>query len=152
MSLYSIINPYDKYTIESPSLDVLVMAGILLGQGNYGFQSLDGGTNVIIMAFGGGDEWCQNHFNENLMEMSNRVMDTKLSQVADCLDSVLIGDREDREEFFAVTTNMDQMTFEAHRAIEQEKRCSSINDIGMHAYRLAAKLRKSIEDGIKTLQ
>lgn len=150
--LFSIVNPSDPYTIESSSLDVAAMTSVLLGQGQFSFKSLDGGESIPALALGGGDSWCQKHFKEDLMEMSNRVMDTKLSQIADCLDSVLYGDVHDRVEFVATVEGMNRVTFEAHRAIEQDKKCSSANDIGTRAYRMAAKLRQSIEDGIKTLQ
>jgi hypothetical protein len=150
--LYEIVNPSDPYTIEAPSLDIAAMTAILLGQGNYSFQSLEGGQDVPAFAFGKGDEWTQKHFKEDLMEMSNRVMDTKLREVADCLDSVLYGDAQERVDFLATTKDMDRPNFEAERAMRQLDRCSSMNDIGSLAYRMAAKLRKSIADGIKTLQ
>lgn len=150
--LFSIVNPSDPYTIEASSLDVAAMTSILLGRGQYGFSCLGKGESIPIFSLGGGDEWCKKHFKENLMEMSNRVMDTKLAEIADCLDSVLYGDKEDRETFSKETKGMDRPTFEAHRSIEQENKCSSMNDIGAHAYRMAAKLRQSIENGIKTLQ
>lgn len=150
--LFIIINPSDPYTIEASSLDVAAMVSILLGQGNYSFESLDGGESITHFAFGGGDEWSQKHFEEDLMELSNRVMDTKLSQVADCLDSVLYGDAQDRLEFLEETKDLDRPNFEATRILRQQDKCSSVNDIGDRAYRMAAKLRKSIADGIKTLQ
>ena len=86
------------------------------------------------------------------MEVSNRVMDTKLSEVADCLDSLLYGDAEDRKAFFKEVEGMNRQTFELARAARQEDKCSSMNDIGMHSYRMAAKIRKSIQDGIRGLQ
>lgn len=150
--LFRISNPSDPYTIEASSLDVAAMTSILIGQGHYGFQSLDGGESVPMFAFGGGDQWCQKHFEEDLMELSNRVMDTKLSQVADCLDSALYGDRQERLEFLEETKDMNRPTFEAFRLMRQEKKRSSINDIGERAYRMAAKMRQSIADGMKTLQ
>lgn len=150
--LYKIVNPSDPYTIETPSLDVAVMTAILLGQGEYSFEPITDGERVPIFAFSGGDKWCQEHFKEDLMELSNRVMDTKLGEVADCLDSVLYGDAQERVEFLESTKDLDRSTFQAERAMRQMDRCSSMNDIGSHAYRMAAKLRKSIADGIKTLQ
>jgi len=150
--LYEIVNPSDPYTIEAPSLDVAAMASILLGQGEYSFTSLDDGESVPMFSFGGGDEWAKKQFNEDLMEMSNRVMDTKLSEVADCLDSVLYGDAKDRVDFLAETVDLDRPNFEAARILRQQDKCSSLNDIGSRAYRMAAKLRQSIEDGMKTLQ
>jgi hypothetical protein len=152
MHLYEIVNHSDPYTIEASSLDVAAMTAILLGQGQYRFKSLDGGEDVPLFFLGGGDVWAKKHFEEDLMEMSNRVMDTKLSQVADCLDSVLYGDAEARKEFLESTKDMDRPNFEATRAIRQNDMCSSSNDIGSLAYRMAAKLRKSIADGMKTLQ
>lgn len=152
MLLFEIRNPSDPYTIESSSLDVAAMTSILIGQGQYGFKSLDGGESVPMFAFGGGDVWCQKHFSEDLMEMSNRVMDTKLSQVADCLDSVVYGSRADREDFLIDTNGLDRDKFLLYRLARQDDKRSSMNDIGERAYRMAATLRQSIADGIKTLQ
>lgn len=152
MKLYKIINPSDPYTIEASSLDVAAMVSILLGQGNYAFESLDGGASIPMFAFGGGDKWCQDHFLEDLMELSNRVMDTKLAQVANCLYSVLYGDEQDRKEFLAATKDMEYPEFESVRLARQEEKRSSENDIGARAYRMAAKFRQSILDGIETLQ
>ena len=150
--LFKIVNPSDPYTIEASSLDVAVMDSVLLGQGNYQFTSLDGGQDIPFFAFGGGDKWSKEHFKESLMELSNRVMDTKLSEVADSLDSVLYGDKDDRVQFLAKTKDMDRNDFMAERIMRQDSRRSSMNDIGERAYRMAAQLRKSIQEGMKTLQ
>jgi len=150
--LFKIVNPSDPYTIKASSLDVAAMVSVLLGQGQYQLVSLDGGEDVPFFAFGGSEEWCQEHFKESLMELSNRVMDTKLAEVADALDSVLYGDEQDRVDFLATTEDMDRDTFEAARFMRQDHKRSSMNDIGERAYRMASKLRQSIADGIKTLQ
>lgn len=150
--LFKIVNPSDPYTIESSSLDVAAVAVILLGNGHFSLSSLDGGESVPFFAFGGTDEWCQKNFKESLIELCNRVMDTKLSEIADSLDSVLYGDEEDRVQFLAESKDMDRATFEAARLIRQDEKRSSINDIGERAYRMAAQLRKSIQEGISTLQ
>jgi len=151
MLLFKIVNPSDPYTIEADSLDVAAVTTVLLGQGKYPLTSLDGGQDVPLFMFGA-DEWCKKVFSEDLMELSNRVMDTKLAEVADCLDSVLYGDAQDRIEFLESTEGMTREDFEEARAIRQEKNRSSMNDIGERAYRMAKNLRKSIKDGIKTLQ
>ena len=143
--LFKIVNPSDPYTIEAPSLDVATVAAVLLGQGKYPFESLDGGKDIPHFLFGKIDLWCQENFNENLMELSNRVMDTKLSEVADCLDSVLYGDEQDRTEFLESTEGMKREHFEEARGIRQENNRSSMNDIGERAYRMAAKLRESVK-------
>lgn len=152
MLLFKIVNPSDPYTITASSLDVATVTTVLLGQGKYPLQSLDGGQDVPLFSFGGADKWCEEVFKENLMELSNRVMDTKMAEVADCLDSVLYGDAQDRIEFLESTEGMTREDFEEARGIRQEKNRSSMNDIGERAYRMAAKLRESIAAGIKTLQ
>lgn len=152
MLLFRIVNPSDPYTVEASSLDVATVAAILLGQGKYPFESLDGGKDVPHFLFGKVDLWSQEHFNETVMELSNRVMDTKLGEVADCLDSVLYGDEQDRVDFLAETKGMDRETFEDARQMRQEDKRSSMNDIGERAYRMAVKLRESIAAGMKTLQ
>ena len=150
--LFKIVNPSDPYTIEASSLDVAVMASVLLGQGNYQFTSLDGGQDIPFFAFGGWDKWSKEHFKESLMELSNRVMDTKLDEVAASLDSVLYGDEQERVQFLAKTKDMDRNDFMAERIMRQDKNRSSMNEIGERAYRMAAQLRKSIQEGISTLQ
>ncbi len=150
--LFRIVNPCDPYTIESSSLDVAVMASVMLDQGHYPFESLDGGQDIPSFLLVEASEWCKEKFGEGLMELSNRVMDTKLGEVADCLDSVLYGDKEEREAFLEETKDMNRETFVAMRFMRQDERRSSINDLGERAYRMAAQLRKSIEDGMKTLQ
>lgn len=150
--LYSIVNPSDPYTIEASSLDVAAMAAILIGQGRYGLKSLDDSESMPILAFGGAEEWFQKNFRESIMETQNRVMDTKMAEVANCLDSVLYGDAQDRLDFLATTEGMDRQAFEDARIARHDGLRSSMNDIGERAYSMAAKLRKSIADGIKTLQ
>ena len=56
------------------------------------------------------------------MELSNRVMDTKLAEVADSLDSVLYGDKDDRVQFLAKTKDMDRNDFMAERIMRQDSR------------------------------
>lgn len=150
--LFEVVNPSDPYTIEASSLDVAAIVSLMLGHGKFELRSLDGGDNVPFFAFGGVDEWAQYMFKESMMELSNRVMDTKLAEVADSLDSILYGNQQDRIDFLASTKDMNRQMFEASRMIRQDSCRSSANDIGERAYRMAAKLRKSIEDGLKTIQ
>ena len=152
MLLFKIVNPSDPYTLEASSFDVAVTTTVLLGQGKYPLDSLDGGENVPFFSLGGADAWCQRHFKESLMEMSNRVMDTKLAEVANCLDSVLYGDKEDRIEFFASTEDLSREDFEDARSARQDKSRSSLNDIGERAYRMAAKIRNLIGSVLQTIQ
>lgn len=152
MLLFKIVNPSDPYTITASSLDVATVTTVLLGQGKYPLQSLDGGQDVPLFSFGGADKWTHDNFKENLMELANRVMDTKMAEVADCLDSVLYGDKEDRVQFLASCEGMSREDFEETRGARQEKERSSMNDIGERAYRMAAKFRESIAEGIKALQ
>lgn len=149
--LYEVINPSDPYTIEANSLDVAAVTVLLLGQGHYGLRCLGDEPDVPMFAFADGDAWCKQFFGEGMMELSNRVMDTKLPEVAESLDSILYGDKEDREKFVERTKVLDQDVFLVERAAWQD-RCSSMNDIGNRAYIMAAKLKKSIAEGLSTVQ
>jgi hypothetical protein len=124
--LYTIVNPSDPYTVEAESLDVAAMACILMGQGKFAFKSLEGGEEVPVFFLGGSDKWCQKNFQESTMELCDRVMDIKMSEVADCLDSILYGDEDERKEFLKEVEGMSREDFVAARAARQDRLCSSL--------------------------
>ena len=98
--LYEIINMSDPYTIEAKSLDVAFIACMFLGEGQYALRALqDGGEDVPLFLFGGCEKWCVEHLSEEFEAVVNRVMtdEAKRTELADCLDSCLIGHAEDRE-------------------------------------------------------
>jgi hypothetical protein len=141
--LYKIINMSDPYTIEANSLDVAVIACVLLGGGQYAFDPLeDGGTKIPMFAFGGTDEWCKEQFGKTLAEVDEIVRRDKLAELADCFDSCLIGSLGERELFFdAIKPITDPKERHDYWFKYHDKRRSSMNDIGGRAKALAKRMR-----------
>ncbi len=143
--LYEIVNPSDPYTIEALSLDVAFVACVCLGRGQYAFTPLqEGGTEIPLFLFAGTEEWSQEHLREGFEAVINRVTTdpAKRIELADCLDSCMIGHAADREAWkagFELTD--DPAKREWWRRKWHEDRVTSMNDIGKRAYAMAAKLR-----------
>jgi hypothetical protein len=140
--LFEIINPSDAYTIEAPDLSIAGAACVLLGNGQYAFKQVDGDAEVPLFLFGGHDEWFREHCDGSLDDTLGRVMKDRRAELADCLDSTLIGTQADREEFHALTASVEAEERARLRAERHDKRRSSLNDIGARAYRMAAALRE----------
>lgn len=128
--LYKIINPSDDYTIACPDLEIAFVASVLLGGGNYSFSPQDGGEDVPIFMFGGADKWCEAKLDGTVEQVIETVARERRAELADALDSVLIGSFDTRSREIA------------DRARDHDDRRSSTNDIGRQAWAIAAKLRK----------
>lgn len=141
--LYEIINMSDAYTIEAKDLELAFVACILLGSGQYAFQPLeDEGTGVPIFMFGGIDEFCQKHFSKSAGAIMDGVMELRSQELADCLDSCLIGGRENRQTYFdGLELIDDPVKRETWKKKWHDERRSSLNDIGGRAYEMAKKIR-----------
>jgi hypothetical protein len=148
--LYEIINPSDPYTIEAQSLDVAAVACLFLGRGQYAFDPIGGDNSpeVPMFMFGGTDEWCLEHFNESFESVVNRVTKEKAVELAECLESCLIGKAADRETYRAGMELIDDpKKREQWREKWLEDRRSSMNNIGARAYAMAEKLRAGARRG-----
>ena len=143
--LYEIINPSDKYTIEVKSLDVAFVACVFLGNGQYAFDPLeDGGEKIPLFCMGGWNVWCHEHFQNTIEAVFNSVTGNpeKCVELADCLDSCLIGSVHDRATYNSGLELIDDpVKREAWRAQWHDQRLTSMNDIGSRAYAMAKKLR-----------
>ncbi len=146
MALYEIINMSDAYTIECPSLDIAFTVCILLGEGQYGMQSLeDESLKVPIFLFGGVEEWCSEKFGSAANAVLRSTLDDKAAEVATSLESCVIGDRSDREMFTNTLALIDDPEKrEQFKAQWHDKNRSSMNDIGKRAKIHAARLRTKI--------
>lgn len=56
---WELTNPSDYYEVESPDFLPAAVAALIVGAGSYGLTPLDGGDELPIFLFGGGDEWMQ---------------------------------------------------------------------------------------------
>ena len=140
--LYEIINPSDPYTIEADSLDVALAACLFLGDGQYAFEPLTDGPRIPLFLFGGVETWCQGHFNQSLEATLNHVLKEKCTELADCMDSCLIGKASDRATYLnALELIDDPSKREQWRAKWHEDRRSSLNDIGSRAFKMAQNFR-----------
>lgn len=139
--LFEIINPSDKYTIEAPDLEIAALAVCVPGEGKYALQGIDNLNEVPIFLFGGHDEWFKRNFGCSFTDSLERSDKAKL---ADCLDSTLIGDENDREAFNYARKKVAPEAFEGWRAGWMGARRSSTNNIGHRAYAYAEALREQL--------
>lgn len=141
---YEIINPSDAYTISAPDLAIAACACVLLGSGQYGFKPEDeSAEEVPLFIFGGVDDWCKKHFGQDFDLLLTRVMDLRPLELADCLDSCLIGDFAARSEYESALSLIESAeNRETFRARRHDKRRSSLNNIGGRAYEMAKRLRE----------
>ncbi len=144
--LYEIINMSDAYTIEANSLDVAFMACLFLGQGQYSFKPLgdEEAQDIPFFMFGGVEEWCSLHLSQSFKAVVDHLTTdpAKREELADCLDSCLIGHQEDRETYRAgIELIDDPAKRETWRRKWHKDRLSSMNDIGNRAYIMAKKIR-----------
>jgi hypothetical protein len=146
--LYEIINMSDPYTMEAHSLDVAAVACLLLGSGQYALDPFEeGAERVPMFMFGDPDPWFQQHFGKPLKQVIADVRTNKRAEIADCLDSVLIGKRRDRETYLAALALIDDPAKQQEwRDRWLDDRRSSLNNIGGRAYKIARNFRKPLED------
>lgn len=141
---FEIINPSDKYTIQAPDMEIAAVACVSLGQGKAAFDEIDGEREVPLFLFGGYDKWFTEQFGRDMAETFDRVLDERRDELADCLDSCLIGDAAHRASF-----NKGMALIESPEKREEwrqhwlDERRTSMNNIGSVAWETAANLRKA---------
>jgi hypothetical protein len=148
--IYEIINPSDAYTIVADDLKVAAVACVLLGRGQYGLEPLeDDGERVPFMLFGSPDAWFQEHFGADLQATMDEVVENRAGELADCLDSCLIGKLASRREYERALELIESEENRAKfRTERHDERRTSLNDIGGRAYQMAKKLREKAANPI----
>lgn len=142
--IFEIINPSDSYTMESDEWPVAVYAGLILGEGTYGLEGLDNDNNLPVFLFGGYNEWIKEEFGSDFKPWVQEMFDNKKIAIADCLDSVLIGSKSDRESYNKGLEFITEASAKKEwRDHWHDKRRSSLNNIGLRAWTLAERLRES---------
>ena len=139
--ILEITNPSDRYTIETDDWQTACVANLVLGQGQYGLQELDGnfqeaeeGHFMPIFIFGGSEEWAQEEFGIGIDEL----VDAERPGLADCLDSIVVGDRSN---YLLTLGDKEGEEAEVFWLTWHEQHRSSTNNIGGYAKEIAAKLR-----------
>lgn len=127
--IWEISNPFDPYTIETDSFQAALAAVLIVGQGRYGLNPLDGGPKMFPVLFGDLPDETYAAANvksaEELMAWMNAAAENN-EAVAAALDGVRIG----RDRLSPLQSKTDH---DSHR--------SSISDIARFAWKYAEALR-----------
>lgn len=131
--IYEIINMSDALTLKSDDLVIAGVAIAILGGGNYGLS--DENDEPVTPVIFGWDQWFEKN---NINDLSQFIKDHR-PQIADVLDTVLLGSVDDRKKF-------DETLLKDKEFIKKrnDKMRSSLNDIESNAHRLAAAMRKNV--------
>lgn len=136
-TVYEIINPSDKATLVASDHEVAAMACFSIGSGRYALKPIDGPLpEVPLFLFGGALEW----FEETFGRPFGEAVEARRTEIADCLDTVMLGNRTDAE---MAEKYMDDAGRRAFRAELNEKRRTSLNNICGRAIACADSLRKA---------
>jgi hypothetical protein len=127
MKLYEISNPSDPYTIRA-EFKIAAAAVLLLGQGKMGIHTDSGEDEEMpLFIFGGHEEWLK----KQGMDPLDEFIKAHLLEIADALDTVLIGSYRNRATFEKVIENIkDPEERQKARATYHDEKRSSLNDIG----------------------
>jgi hypothetical protein len=136
--LCEIINPSDRYTLETDNFDAAAVAIAMLGNGKLGLQSLEDDELSTPILFGW-DSWLRDRGID-----LDKFIPENLEPMAAALESVVIGDESDRRGYLGVLKACDNP---AKWQIDyHDEHRSSMNDIGRAAWNLAECLRKKIAE------
>lgn len=138
MMLCEIINPSDSYTLRTDDFLCGAVAVAILGEGYYGLRNLD--TQESSPVLFGWDEWLKE---QDILDLSEYIRQNE-ERLADVLDSIIIGDKTDREEIEAALKFIPASERKEFLEKRHDHRRSSMNDIGRAARDLAKVLRDNI--------
>lgn len=138
MPTWELINPSDKYTFRTDDFEALAFGILMLSEGSYSVQELDvdNPRSSPILIFGGDpNEWWQETFGHKVEGFKPWH-----KRVADALDTIVIGDRDDFEAALAAIPDEDAKA--KFTAKWNDRKRSSMNDIGHAVRSWVTKLRK----------
>ena len=139
-TVYEIINPSDRCTLASANFANAACACLLIGDGAYGLNPVDGkGEEMPIFIFGGSQKWFAEKFDADVQ----KYFDDHRHEIADVLDSVMTGNRND-----FIIGYQHAADKEAFRATWEEKNRTSMNAIEQRARKYAAALRKAAQEAV----
>lgn len=133
--IFEIINMSDAYTMESDEFHAACVAAIILGEGAYGLDEVDGPLEMPIFLLGGHDKWFNEMFGMDV-EKSLELMG-KSEAVGLALKSVVIGSAAARRSFLKMRDMIEPDKVDEFEAEWLDSRRSSMNNIGARAKELA---------------
>lgn len=133
MALYELVNPSDPYTFHAPSIEVAGVCAVLLSPA-YGAIPVNGDGEGTPVLFGWG-EWLEER------GVNSEWIDEHRNEIADAYDSFLIGDAAEREDAESMLEMLPEEKRQEWRDQRQDRRRSSMSQIGEAAYAKAKQLR-----------
>lgn len=131
-----IINPSDAYTIDATDKAAACAATLILGCGKYGLRGEQGEDVMGIFLFGGHDEFWKKEFGGTVAE----YLTAHKPEVRRALESVVIGTFSDRRFFFETIEALTQDQRQKWVEKWNDRKRSSMNDIGGRARNYAEAL------------
>ncbi len=120
-------------------MEVAALVTFFLGEGSYGADQIDGDLRVPVFLLGGSNEWIKETFGKDTADF---IGGADPNQMADALDSLLIGGPSDRERFTKgialIEDPHDRMRFK-HEYTDRKR--GSMNNIDRRAAALADLFR-----------
>ena len=143
MKVYEIVNPSDYYTFEAESDLVADLAMLIVALGKMPPAALDGSFQGAFWLMGTTEDGLQKYFKEEhgRDEPLGDLIVQFRPQIADALESVVIGDRQ---LYFGALTIVEESKRGEFKAMWYDARRTSMNDIGGCCWRFAEDIRRQI--------
>lgn len=138
MPLFDVINPSDAMTMHAPDILTAGAAVLLLGGGKIGARNIEGGDGTPVLF--GWEDW----YKERGVEDVSDWIGDHLAEVADALESVMLGSPNDRTDLDEALRLMPKEAREAYIQDRNDRRRSSCSDWETYAHDLAGQLRSKI--------
>jgi hypothetical protein len=138
--IYDVINPSDPITIECEDEKIAQAAILLLGRGRLGLCDEEG-RDVLPVFLLASDEYVDSWIIEH--GIGDGFWKRHLDEIANCLDSCVVGDISDRKGVLAAISKEEDYRAALERWNDAMR--SSLNDIAGTAFKLADQLRNQLE-------
>lgn len=133
MTLYELVNPSDGYTFYAPSIEIAAACAVLLSTGFGATPSSGEGESTPVLF--GWQEWLDER------GIDSEWIDSHRDEIADAYESFLIGGSSERADVESMLAMLPEEKREEWRNQRQDRRRSSMNQIGEAAYAKAKQLR-----------
>lgn len=141
---YELINPSDPYTFIAENNEVATLTVFSLGIA-YGAQNQEGETVTPVFLFSSRDN-AANWYKDTFKRTTDEGLEANLNAVADALDSMMLGNFEDRKRYQTALEYIDDEEKREKFKAEWQDARSSMNDIGTYAHNLAKKLKEKAKN------
>lgn len=132
MKVYELVNCGDPYTIEG-EFEHAAVAALMLGAGQYAL--VEGRETVMPVFMRTGDVEIEEWFLRRFERTPSDIFDEDREQIATVLDSILIGDGTDRQQYRAM---------DIPRQEWNDSRRTSPNEVDRYAADLAMNIQSSL--------